>query len=45
MLTEWADGFSEAQIQASKDVTLLGGTSEVDDVASAFSEYSFSMEA
>lgn len=45
MLTEWAAGFSEAQIQASKDITLLGGTSEVEDVAGAFSEYSFSMEA
>ncbi|RSH83106.1 uncharacterized protein EHS24_006763 [Apiotrichum porosum] len=36
MLTEWAAGFSEAQIQASKDITLLGGTSEVEDVAGAF---------
>ncbi|BEI80371.1 hypothetical protein CcaverHIS002_0109000 [Cutaneotrichosporon cavernicola] len=36
MLTEWADGFSEAQVKMSTDAALLKKVSDVPDVAAAY---------
>jgi hypothetical protein len=38
MLTEWAAGFSEAQVKMSTDAALLKKVSDVPDVAAAYSE-------
>lgn len=38
MLTEWAAGFSEAQVKASTSSALLKAASDVPDVAATFSE-------
>lgn len=39
MLTEWAAGFSEAQVKASTDGALLKKVSDVPDVAAVYSEW------